>query len=415
MRIAIVGSGVSGLVAAHRLHPRHDVRVYEAAPRIGGHVHTVDVEIEGERHAVDTGFIVYNERTYPRFTRLLAEIGAPTQPSEMSFGLSCERSGLEWSSRGLRGVFAQPRNLLRTSFHRMLRDVLRFNRESRALLATAEEKASLGDYLCGAGYSSEFVEHYVLPMGAAIWSADPARFLRFPAASFVRFFENHGLLEASPRLPWRVVCGGSARYVERLASPFRERIRTGCPVRSIRRQRHRVLVAAADGVREFDHVILAVHSDQALALLADPSPLERQILSSIAYQENEVTLHTDTSLLPRSRRAWASWNYRVPRDPGGRVLVTYDMNRLQGLVSRRRLLVTLNGGERIAPERVVSRTVAHHPVFDAEALAAQKLHGEISGRRRTHYCGAWWGYGFHEDGVASALAACERLEAEAAR
>ncbi len=409
MRIAIVGSGISGLVAAHLLHPRHEICVYEAEDYIGGHTHTVDVELEGERHAIDTGFIVYNERTYPNFTRLLARIGAETQESDMSFGLACERTGLEWSSRGLRGLFAQPSNLLRPSFHRTLRDILRFNRESRQLLELEADKASLGDYLCGAGYSSEFVEHYVLPMGAAIWSAAPGDFLRIPAAAFVRFFDNHGLLEARPSLPWRVVRGGSTRYVEKLVAPFRERIRLGCPVRSVRRLRDTVEITASDGVRRFDHAILATHSDQALRLLADPSALETRVLRSIAYQENDVVLHTDASLMPRRRCAWASWNYRIPRGGGDRVVVSYDMNRLQGIESRHRFLVTLNAAESIAPERVLRRFVYHHPVLDAEAIAAQKLHGEISGVGRTHFCGAYWGYGFHEDGVKSALAVCSRF------
>jgi predicted NAD/FAD-binding protein len=410
MRIAIVGSGISGLVAAHRLHGRHEIVVYEAEDRIGGHTHTVDVEMDGVRHAIDTGFIVYNERTYPNFTRLLGELGVETETSDMSFGLSCERTGLEWGSGGLRGVFAQPANLLRPSFHRMLRDVLRFNRQSRTLLSLGEEKVSLGDYLCGAGYSSEFVEHYVVPMGAAIWSADPAAFLRMPAATFVRFFENHGLLEASPSLAWRVVRGGSARYVEKLVAPFREQIRVACPVNAVRRRRDGVDVFAADGVGRFDHLVLALHSDQALQILSDPSELERQLLTRMRYQRNEVVLHTDSSLMPRSHNAWASWNYRVPRETGERVLVTYDMNRLQGLDSRHRFLVTLNPGDRIDSDRVLRRFVYDHPVFDSDAIAAQKLHSELSGRRRTHYCGAWWGYGFHEDGVKSAIAACAQLQ-----
>jgi predicted NAD/FAD-binding protein len=412
MRIAIIGSGISGLVAAHMLHPRHELCVYEAEGRIGGHTHTVDVEIDGEQYAIDTGFIVYNERTYPNFTSLLRKIGVESQESDMSFGLACERTGLEWSSRGLRGLFAQPSNLLRPSFHRMLRDILRFNRESRSLLEREAEKVSLGDYLCGAGYSSKFVEHYALPMGAAIWSATPRAFLCIPAVAFVRFFENHGLLETRPSLPWRVVRGGSARYVQKLAAPFQERIRIDCPVRAVRRESDAVEVIAADGVQRFDHVILAVHSDQALRLLSDPSALELRALRSIAYQENDIVLHTDKSLMPHNRRAWASWNYRVPRDGGGRVVVSYDMNRLQGIESRHHFLVTLNAAERVAPERILGRFVYHHPVFDAEAMGAQRLHGEISGVGRTHFCGAYWGYGFHEDGVNSALAVCGRFGVE---
>jgi predicted NAD/FAD-binding protein len=406
VRIAIVGSGISGLVAAHLLRPRHEICVFEAAERIGGHTHTVDVHYRGERHAIDTGFIVYNEATYPNFVRLLAKLGVETQPSEMSFGLSCERSGLEWGSRGVGGLFAQPRNLLRPAFWRMLRDFLRFNREAPRLLESAVEKVALGDYLRGAQYSDAFIDHYVIPMGAAIWSADPGRFLEIPALTFIRFFRNHGMLETNPSLPWRVIRGGSARYVEKLVAPFRDRIRLGCAVRSVRRTSRRVEIFSSAGVEVFDQVIFAAHSDQALALLEAPSALERKLLGSIRYQQNDVVLHTDTSLLPRCRRAWASWNYRIARGPQDRALVTYDMTRLQSLPTRERFLVTLNGSDRIDPSRVLRRFVYYHPVFDADAIAAQKLHAQISGRARTHYCGAYWGYGFHEDGVKSALAAC---------
>ncbi len=406
MRIAIVGSGISGLVAAHLLQPRHEICVYEAADRIGGHTHTVDVDFAGERHAIDTGFIVYNETTYPNFVRLLEKLGVETQPSEMSFGLSCERSGLEWGSRGLRSLFAQPANLLRPSFHRMLRDFLRFNREAPQLLDQPAEKSTLGDYLRGAGYSEAFIDHYVVPMGAAIWSADPRKFLEIPAVTFIRFFQNHGMLETNPSLPWRVIRGGSARYVEKLVAPFRDRIRLACPVRSVRRCADRVQILSGAGLEDFDHVIFATHSDQALGLIEDLSELERAVLGSISYQRNDVALHTDTALLPRSRRAWASWNYRVPLESRDRALLTYDMTRLQSLPSRHRFLVTLNGGDSIDPAKVLRRFVYHHPVFDSDAIAAQKYRAKISGVSRTHFCGAYWGYGFHEDGVKSAIEAC---------
>jgi predicted NAD/FAD-binding protein len=412
MRIAVVGSGVSGLVVAHYAHPHHDVSVFEADSRIGGHVSTVDLERSGARLGVDTGFIVYNERTYPGFTRILAELGVATRRTEMSFGMSCERTGVEWASRGPRSVFAQPSNLLRPAYLRMLLDIRRFNREARAL-TDDREKVSLGDFLAGAGYSQRFVDHYVVPMGAAIWSASPDAFLRFPALTFARFFENHGLLETRPAVPWRVVAGGSARYVERLVAPFRDRIRLGTPVQAVRRHRRYVEVASRFGVERFDRVVLAVHSDQALRLLVDPSGLERALLGRIGYQENDVVLHDDASLLPRNPRARASWNYRIPREPGSRVVVTYDMVRLQGLDSPTPLLVTLNEGGRVPCERVIARFTYHHPVFDAEAVAAQKRRDEISGVARTHYCGAYWGHGFHEDGVRSALAVCAELGLDA--
>jgi predicted NAD/FAD-binding protein len=412
MRIAVIGSGISGLVTANLLQRKHEVTVFEADDRIGGHTHTVDVELEGERHSVDTGFIVYNERTYPNFVRLLEKLAVETRASDMSFGMTSERTGIEWSSRGLRSVFAQPANLVRPAFHRMIRDILRFNREAKRLLDTDDEKTALGDFLCGRGYSDEFVEHYVVPMGAAIWSADPSSFMRIPATTFIRFFENHGLLELPPALPWRTIAGGSNRYLDPLTAPFRDRIRLGTRVETVLRMLDGVEVRTASDRQSFDHVVFAVHSDQALRLLCDPSELEVRLLSAIQYQENEVVLHTDTSLMPRSRHAWASWNYRVPAKVGNGALVTYDMNRLQGITSRNRFLVTLNGSERIAPERVLRSFLYHHPVFDRNAITAQKLHGEISGRSRSHFCGAYWGYGFHEDGVRSALEVCRSFGEE---
>lgn len=405
MKIAIVGSGISGLVAAHLLARRHEVVVFESESRIGGHTRTVSFEHRGERHRIDTGFIVYNERTYPNFCRLLDRLGVETRASDMSFSVSCERTGVEWGSNGMSGLFAQPRNLFRPSFVRMIRDVLRFNREARDILDGANDKLELGEYLAGAGYSSRFVDHYVVPMGAAIWSASATDFLRFPAAAFVRFFDNHGLLEPAGRIPWRVVADGSDRYIEPLTRPFRDRIRTDCPVRGIHRDGHGVEILAGQGLRErFDRVVMAVHSDQALALLADPGPAEREILSSISYQHNDVTLHTDPGMMPRAKRAWASWNYRVPAIRRNAAHVTYHMNRLQGLVSPTDFFVSLNADAHIDPERVIDRRVFHHPVFDAKAMRAQRLHDVIDGARHTHYCGAWWGWGFHEDGVRSALA-----------
>jgi len=413
LKIAIIGAGVSGLVAARLLDPRHEVSVFEADPRIGGHANTVDVSLGGETLAVDTGFIVYNERTYPAFTRLLAELGVETQPSDMSMSVHDERSQLEWSSRGLAGIFAQRRNLLRPSFHGLLREIVRFNRESHALLAQADEKVTIGDYLCGAGHSQAFVDGYIVPMGAAIWSAAPADFLRFPALSLVRFFANHGLLDHRGGLAWRTIRGGSRRYVAALVAGLRQPVRAGCGVRQVHRQRGHVRLALADGRTEcFDRVILAVHSDQALRLLAAPTESERHILGAIRYQPNEAILHTDASCMPRLRRAWASWNYRIASAARDRVFVTYHMNRLQGLATSQDLFVTLNASNRVDSRRVIGRFAYHHPVFDADAIRAQKLHFVIDGRNSTHFCGAYWGYGFHEDGVRSALAVCRKLGRE---
>jgi len=410
MKIAIVGTGISGLVCARLLHERHDVTVFEANDRIGGHANTVDVRIGDERHAIDTGFIVYNDRTYPEFSKLLDQLGVETQPTDMSFGLRCDRTGLEWASHGLNAVFAQRRNLVRRRFLRLLRDILRFNREAKRLLESDDEKVALGDFLAGAGYTPDLVDRYVVPMGAAIWSASPAEFLRFPAITFVRFFHNHGLLDRGPRVSWRSVRGGSRRYVDALVQPFRDRVRSACPVTAIRRGPRAVALATRREVHRFDRVILAVHSDQALRLLVDASEVERRVLGSIRYQVNEAVLHTDRSVMPRQRRAWASWNYRIPAEARERVFVSYHMNRLQRLESRHEIFVTLNHPGGIDPDTILGRFVYQHPVFDADAVAMQKLHRAMDGLARTHFCGAYWGYGFHEDGIRSALAVCQQLE-----
>lgn len=405
-----MGSGISGLAAAWLLRERHEVTLFEKDEWVGGHTHTVDVEYRGERQAVDTGFIIYNETTYPLFSELLSRLDVASQPTDMSFSVASERSGLEWASRNLRAVLAQPVNLLRPSFRGMLREILRFNREASQLLEADGEKVSLGDYLAGAGYSSAFRDHYLVPLGAAIWSADPRGFLDFPAASFVRFFLNHGLLQRPSPVRWRVVRGGSRRYVDAMRASLQHRTRTRTPVSRIQRLDQGVEVETCTGERlAFDRVILATHSDQALSLLADPTELERRILGAIRYRANDVVLHTDTSLLPRRRRAHASWNVRIPEHDQDSVAISYDMNRLQGLSSKHTYLVTLNATDRIDPERVLGRWVYHHPVFDGPALAAQKLHDAIDGRNRTHYCGAYWGYGFHEDGMRSAVAVCRKL------
>jgi predicted NAD/FAD-binding protein len=415
MKIAIVGTGISGLVCAFGLHRTHEITVFESEARLGGHTHTLDVELGGRSFPVDTGFIVFNERTYPAFTRLLGRLGVASRPTEMGFSVQVERSGLEYASSSLGALFAQRRNLARPSFLRMVRDVLRFQREAPGLLAQPEEKASLGEYLAFRGYSREFVEEHLVPMAAAIWSAEPPRILDFPAHAFVRFYQNHGLLQRRDRPVWRFVEGGSRRYVERISAPFRERVRLSAPVLGIRRHGDRVEVRSARFGRErFDQVILATHSDQALALLEDPSAAERAVLSAIRYQPNEAVLHTDASLLPRSRRAWTCWNVRVPTTPADRVQVTYHMNRLQRLDAPRELLVTLNRSAEIDPARVLARIPWAHPVLDARAFAAQALRERVSGVARTHYCGAWWGYGFHEDGVQSALHVLRQLGAPAA-
>ena len=406
MRIAIVGSGIGGLATAHYLHPEHDITLFEASSHAGGHVHTHDLTLGGHDYRIDTGFIVFNDRTYPNFIALLAELGVDSQPSDMSFSVSCGASGLEYNGTSLNALFAQRRNLLRPGFWGMLRDVLRFNREAPELLQKQGSELGLGEFLDAGGYGRLFRDYYILPMGAAIWSTDPEQMLAFPARFFVRFFQNHGLLSVKDRPQWRVVKGGSRSYVERLIAPFRDRVRLNCPVTRIDRRANQIsLHSHAGGSEQFDAVFLACHSDQALALLADPSPAERQVLAALPYQPNEAVLHTDTRLLPRRRLAWAAWNYLMPEGPGGRLALTYDMNILQGMDAPETFCVTLNASEGIDPAKVLARMTYHHPLFTLEGAAAQARHREIDGTRRTYFCGAYWRNGFHEDGLVSALAA----------
>ena len=408
MRIAIIGAGVSGLVAAHQLHAAHDVNVYEAASWVGGHTHTVTVEDPAGPVAVDTGFIVLNDRNYANFERLLDRLGVETQRAPMSFSVSDDEGSFEWSSGSLNGVFACRGHVIDLAFHRMIRDLVRFNREARQLIGLNGSGPSLGTWLDQNDYSREFIQRLIVPQASAVWSADPEQMWSFPASFLAEFFDNHGQLGFAGRPRWRSIVGGSARYVDRLTAPFADRIRTDTPVVWIERDDHGVTVQARGHDPErFDHVVLALHSDQALRLLRDPSDGEREILGAIPYQANDVVLHTDRSLLPRRRRAWASWNFHLLDDPPPRSTVTYDMNRLQRLASAEQYSVTLNRTDVIDRAAIVGRWTYEHPVFTRASVAAQARHAEISGRRRTHYCGAYWGYGFHEDGVASALRACE--------
>jgi predicted NAD/FAD-binding protein len=411
MKIAIVGTGISGLVAAHLLHRDHEIAVYEAAARVGGHSNTVRVDTGEETHWVDTGFIVFNDRNYPNFERLLSELGVETQPSHMSFSVSDGRGKFEYAGTPL-GLFARPAHLISPSFLGMLSDWRRFNREARALIGMNGTAPSLGIWLEERGFSEHFVERLIVPQASAVWSADPEQMWSFPASFMAEFFENHGMFSLRGRPGWRTVSGGSVRYVEAIAAPWRDRIRLRAPVRRIERIGDGVRIEA-DGCEseEFDQVVIATHSDQALAMLADPSEAEREILGAIPYQRNEAVLHTDTSLLPRRRAAWSSWNFHLTERPPRRTTVTYWMNNLQRLSGERQFLLTLNRGEEIDPGQVLHRISYDHPVYTAEGVRAQAQHDEISGIRNTHYCGAYWGWGFHEDGVLSAQRICERIAA----
>lgn len=413
MKIAVVGSGIAGNVAARHLHRDHDVTVFEAAGHVGGHTHTHEVEHEGRSIAVDTGFIVFNDRTYPHFVTLLEELGVESQASEMSFSVQCRVTGLEYNGTTLNSLFAQRSNLLQPRFWRMIRDILRFNREAPALLDPAHPPISLGEYLAEQRYSPQFIQHYVLPMGAAIWSASPATLRQLPASYLVRFFHNHGMLSVNDRPQWRTICGGSARYVDKLVAPFRQRIRLNTPVAAVQRTAAGVVVKAVGCEPEhYDRVFFACHSDQALRLLTDASELEREVLGAIRYQRNDVVLHIDTNLLPRLRLAWAAWNYHRLEHELDRVAVTYNMNLLQRLQTRTPLLVTLNLEDRIDPSRIIRRLSYEHPVHTPAAIAAQARQAEINGANRAYFCGAYWRFGFHEDGVVSALDALAHFRRE---
>ena len=413
MKIAIVGTGIAGNVAAYHLRRNHDITVFEAGDYIGGHTNTVDVEEDGSSISIDTGFIVFNDRTYPDFIRLLGEIGQSSQPSVMSFSVQNERSGLEYNGSSLNGLFSQRLNAIRPPFWRMVRDILRFNEEAPLALLPMQAPTTIGGYLSRENYSAQFLDDYLGPMAAAIWSAEPSSVADMPLGFLVRFFQNHGLLQLKDRPVWRVVEGGSREYVKKLVAGHRDRIRLSTPVQSISRLGSHVQVRARGlEAEQFDHVFIACHSDQALRLLADPTDAERDVLGAIRYQENEAVLHTDVSLMPSRRRAWAAWNYRVPQENHSHVSVTYHMNALQGIKSRKQYFVTLNNSDAIAENSVIYKTRYDHPMYSLESVAAQARHKELNTGNMTSYCGAYWRNGFHEDGVSSALQAVGHFEEE---
>ena len=411
MKIAIVGAGISGLTAAYLLCEDHDVTVFEAGDYIGGHTNTVEVTTGGKPYAVDTGFIVFNEKTYPHFVTLMNRLGVSWRNSDMSFSVQCARTGLEFKPSSLDTMFAQRKNFFRLSFYRMLTDALRFRRECEALLSTeGDENQTLGEFLKQNRYSENFVEHFIIPMGEAIWSADPGGFTEFPVRYFAAFFKNHGFLNLKDQPQWLTIEGGSSRYIEPLTRGFAERIRLNSPVAEIQRSDSHVTVTITGNEPEvFDQVVIAAHSDQALAMLAAPSRQEREILGNIAYQENDTVLHTDTALLPKREKAWAAWNYFIPPEETGRVAITYDMNILQGLGAPEEFCTTLNRTAAVDPAKIIRRITYHHPVYTPTSLTARRRRDEISGKNRTWYCGAYWHYGFHEDGVRSAVEVCRHF------
>ncbi len=410
-RIAIVGSGIAGLTAAHLLARKHDVSVFEANDYIGGHTHTVPVEMAGEQYEIDTGFIVCNDRNYPNFLKFMDQLNVSLHPTEMSFSVRNDSENLEYNGHSLNTLFAQRKNLLRPRFIRLVSDILSFNKASKAAIAQQQiEDITLDEFLAQQNLGDRLRLNYLLPMVAAIWSCSVEQAGQFPLAFFLRFFLNHGLLDIKNRPQWYVLKEGSHAYIAPMTDSFRDRIRLSSPVRAVTRDKASVSLTTAAGTETFDQVIFACHSDQALALLQDASDQENEVLAAIAYQDNSVILHTDVGLMPKRKLAWASWNFLAGETATHELpLVTYSMNILQGVQSPEPFLVSLNAKNKIDPDKILQEFVYAHPVYSATSSAAQARRNEICGHKRTHFCGAYWYNGFHEDGVRSALDVAKRF------
>ena len=409
-KIAVVGTGIAGNVVSYYLNQDHDITVFEKNNYVGGHSHTHSVSSPEGDYQVDSGFIVFNYETYPQFTRLLQKLGVEVQTSEMSFGVRCERTGLEYMGSTLNSLFTQRRNFFRPSFWGMLIDIIRFNRNGASLLDEGDTAISLEDYLKKEAYGKAFKEDYLLPMASAVWSADKNMMSRFPAKYLIRFFYNHGLLKIFNRPQWYVIKGGSKEYVDAITRGHRHAIRLDTAVNSISRSDTGVIIKTSVDQESFDYVFLACHSDQALSLLANPRELEREILGAITYQKNDAVLHTDTSLLPKNRRAWAAWNYHRLEREQDQVAMTYNMNILQNFSCETQFCVTLNNTTAVDPSKIIAKMRYEHPVYTPESVAAQGRQREINGQDRIYFCGAYWRYGFHEDGVASAMSALDDFD-----
>ena len=409
MKIAIIGSGISGLTAAYLLHDDHELTLYEANDYIGGHTHTHDLEIEGKSWKVDSGFIVYNEKTYPNFIKLLRKLEIVSQKSSMGFSVKAPYKQLEYSGSSLNALFAQRLNLFRPSFYIMINDMLRFNRIAKSKLEGLVDSMTIKEFLKQNKFSKHFIENYIIPMGAAIWSTSAEKTIEMPAAFYIRFFQNHGLLQINNRPQWRVIKGGSKSYIEKIKKGFEKQIMLSTHVKKVIRHKNEVEVCfGKDGKysNKFDKVIIATHSDQALQMLDKPNAKEKEILGALQYQQNEVLLHTDESILPRKKQTWSSWNYSLNEDSKKPVALTYSMNILQSLNAKTHFLVTLNNFENIDPKKILKKLTYQHPLYTVEGVKLQKEKHLISGKNNTFYCGAYWGNGFHEDGVLSALDVC---------
>lgn len=414
MKIASIGSGISGMAAAYYLHADHEVHLFEASERLGGHTNTIDVSINGEHHPVDTGFIVFNNRNYPLFSALMEELGVESQKSLMSFSVKDESSGLEYNGTSLNSLFCQRRNIFNPKFYRMIKDIMRFNQLATEYylhkgITHEKELMSIEEFAHQNKFSQEFIEYYLIPMGAALWSASRGEMRKFPLDFFVRFFHHHGMLSVNERPQWYVIKGGSKAYIPKLTASYAQNIHLNSKVSKVKRLKEGVEITVNGHTTYFDQVIFATHADQTLALLDAPTPLEQEILGAFKYRPNDVLLHTDTSILPKSKLGHASWNYYIPKIHRDRVAVTYHMNILQTIQSSTTFLVSLNMEDFIDPKKVLKRIPYSHPVFDLAASNAQKRWHEISGKDRIHFVGAYWGNGFHEDGTRSAYNASKTL------
>ena len=409
MKIAIIGSGISGLTAAYLLNRKHDVTIFEANDYIGGHTHTHKVNIDGKKYSVDTGFIVYNERTYPNFIKLLDLLNVERQLSTMGFSVKSISKDYEYAGESLNSLFAKRSNIFRFGFLRMLYEMYHFGKKADSSGIGLDASVTLGDYLKKEKYSGEFINYFIIPMGAAIWSTPANKVLNMPAYFFIKFFYNHGMLETINRPNWWVIKNGSSEYIKKIIRGFENKINLSTPVKTVARKNEgiEIQLAKKEETLKFDSVIFATHSDQALEMLENPTDTEKDILSSIPYQKNEVLLHTDSSVLPRRKLSWASWNYQLDSDPALPVVLTYNMNILQSINCKETLCVTLNDHNSVDETKILKKIFYHHPLFNVKSIEAQKRKSEISGVNNTHYCGAYWRNGFHEDGVVSALDVCK--------
>ena len=408
MKIAIIGSGISGLTSAYLLNRKHDVTIFEANDYIGGHTHTHNIEIDGSNYSIDTGFIVYNERTYPNFIKLLDQLNIERQLSTMGFSVKSASQDYEYAGESLNTLFAKRSNIFRINFWRMLYEMYHFGKKADSIGFGLDVSMTLGDYLVDENYSSEFINYFIIPMGAAIWSTPANKVLDMPAYFFIKFFYNHGMLELTNRPNWWVIKNGSSEYIKKITIGFEDKIHLSTPVKKVSRVEGgvEIVLFKKDKALKFDSVIFATHSNQALDILDDPSDAEKDILGSIPYQKNNILLHTDSSVLPRRKLAWASWNYQLDSDPNSPVILTYNMNILQTIEANKTFCVTLNDSDSVDKNSILKKITYHHPLFTVNAIEAQKRKSEISGVNNTYYCGAYWRNGFHEDGVVSALDVC---------